>query len=758
LVNLRSDYDVVIAGAGTGGFGAAVQAARLGMTVLLLEETDWIGGQMTAAAVTSMDEGPMHKTRPYVLVRERGIYSEFSDAVLAAYKERGMNANRAYWNARLSMEPRTGQEVLYRMLHEARTNTTALHVLLRTKVTAVRRTGNKVTGVQIAINEPGGAHKEVRSKILIDATEWGDVLSLTGVPYRVGNCTSDAVDTNRLVQKITWTAVIKEYARGMPAELLLTKPPPNYAAAEKLFLKSVVPGKNPQPNAEPWDFERFIGYRGMPDSDQPSARGFTRTHMNYCNDYPITTLDLENLQSRELTGREAALRTLNLLYYVQHVLGKTNWSVAVDEGYDTPYNRERVDRWVADQPEMAPYRTILYHFSIIPYVRESKRMIGMHTLVSSEIERRPRSPRMFETSIALGDYAVDLHGSAQPKYLELNLDKLEDIPKVFGERGWGPFAIPFECLIPEKLEGFLAAEKNFSQSRLANGATRLQPSTMLIGQAIGTIAGLSIQNDIEPRQLDPVLVQRLLLAAGDTLQIVPLLDVSKSAPEWPAIQLVTVRGLMSLRDGKFEPAAPLKSEDLQAIMEKLFGKTAEITEPIRRGALAGILAPIMRAGRVPLVQPVAAGETAVTRLEAAQVFADFLEAQALARLTRKEQTMRWTSIVNATPLTRNDMAPSLENDVQCLARAGIIVSPDYWIENALEGKSCDGKMVRMLLERTAKKLHPASSDKDVFEVCLDAGLFQSPDYWVKSAVEGGRCSGLFVGTVIRRIAERIENP
>ena len=54
---LRERYDVVIAGAGMGGVGAAVQAARLGASVLLLEETDWIGGQAMAAGVTSMDEG-----------------------------------------------------------------------------------------------------------------------------------------------------------------------------------------------------------------------------------------------------------------------------------------------------------------------------------------------------------------------------------------------------------------------------------------------------------------------------------------------------------------------------------------------------------------------------------------------------------------------------------------------------------------------------------------------------------------------------
>src|SRR5687768_9997628 len=63
---VRGRYDVVIAGAGTGGCGAAIQAAQLGASVLLLEETDYIGGQMNAAGVTSMDEGG-------TLVRDRGI-------------------------------------------------------------------------------------------------------------------------------------------------------------------------------------------------------------------------------------------------------------------------------------------------------------------------------------------------------------------------------------------------------------------------------------------------------------------------------------------------------------------------------------------------------------------------------------------------------------------------------------------------------------------------------------------------------------
>jgi hypothetical protein len=88
-------------------------------------------------------------------------------------------------------------------------------------------------------------------------------------------------------------------------------------------------------------------------------------------------------------------------------------------------------------------------------------------------------------------------------YLELDLDHEEDIPHKFGERGVGPFAIPFECFIPEKIDGFLPAEKNISQSRMVNGATRLQPHTMLMGQAAGAIAALAIEKGIQPRALDP---------------------------------------------------------------------------------------------------------------------------------------------------------------------------------------------------------------------------------------------------------------
>jgi len=596
---LKPRYDVVIAGAGTGGCGAAIQAARMGCSVLLLEETDWIGGQMNAAAVTSMDEG-------VTLCRERGLYRELCGLIAAYYQPLGITCETAYWFSHVCVEPRVGRNILHIMLADAR-GQGALDLALRTRVTKVLKNGDTVTGVGV---DCIGETRTVQSRILIDATECGDVLPLTGARYRVGNCLSDAINPAQHVQDNTWTAVVKQYPNGVPPALLITNPPPGYTeAVHKSFLKSLVLGEGHQSHTNrPYNFATFIGYRGMPDSSRSGdAPPITRTHLNFNNDYPNDVGDLENSDKRLKTLRAMRLKTLHLIYYIQHTLGKTDWAVADDEGYDTPYNRAQIDAWLAEQPELAPYRPVFYHFPVMAYARESRRIVGLHTLTAKEIERYPGQPVRFASCVALGDYGVDLHGSKTAKYLEADLDKPEDIPdERFGSRGIGPFAIPFECFIPERIDGFLPAEKNLSQSRLANGATRLQPHTLLMGQAVGAIAALAVQNNVQPRQLDPVLVQLALLAAGDTLFLTPVADIRQSNPDWKSVQLALTHSLLIMKDRSFEPNKPLTAGELDAALKLLSDD---------KNLLPSLSLPL-------------------SRLEAARAFSAFLEQRAHVRLKR----------------------------------------------------------------------------------------------------------------------------
>lgn len=530
---LKEAYEVIVAGAGTGGCAAAVQAARMGRPVLLLEETDWIGGQMNAAAVTSMDEAG-------ALVRERGIYREWCGLIASHYQPLGIHHLTAYWNNSVCVEPRVGRHLLHVLLGDAR-GQGVLDLALRSRVTKVLKNGETVTGVEVeSITEQGRTLRTIECRVLIDATEWGDVIPLTGARYRVGNCTSDAIDPARRVQDNTWTAVIRHYPEGVPAELRMMEPPPGYTEkVEANFARTLVDGDGMGGKDRPWTWHRFIGYRGMPDSSRPTGNspGITRTHLNFNNDHPSNVAEIENPAQRAATGRAMRLKTLHLLYFIQHALGKTGWAVANDEGFDSPHNRAGIDAWIAERPDLAPYRPILYHFSIIPYTRESRRIIGLHTLRASEIDRNPGPPVQFPNTVALGDYPVDMHGSMSKQWLELELEDESDIPHDFGQRGRGPFAIPFESFIPETVDGFLAAEKNISQSRMANGATRLQPSTMLMGQAVGAIAALAIAEKVQPRALDPLLVQRALLEAGSTLAIQRIPDARWGSPEWRAKQL-----------------------------------------------------------------------------------------------------------------------------------------------------------------------------------------------------------------------------
>ena len=52
------------------------------------------------------------------------------------------------------------------------------------------------------------------------------------------------------------------------------------------------------------------------------------------------------------------------------------------------------------------------------------------------------------------------------------------------------------CLIPEKIDNFIVAEKSISVTNIANGTNRLQPVILQIGQAVGVMAALSTQEDI----------------------------------------------------------------------------------------------------------------------------------------------------------------------------------------------------------------------------------------------------------------------
>ncbi len=512
-----SSYSVVVAGAGTGGISAAIQAARMGSNVLLTEETDLLGGQIGAAAVTSTDIGSWKWNS--------GLSEEYITKVKEYYAQKGLSPGTCYFMPNtVCPEPHVARKILGDMVK----NEPNITLAYNTKITKVNKDGSQITGVEL------NNQTTISTRLVIDATEYGDILPLAQADYRYGNATNTSPNPNACIQDITYLAVVKKYPTGVPEELKIKTPPPGYDASTRQKFASIVTrnGSESFNGQYPYSVSLHNAYRGMPNSSSTSS-DITKTGINWANDFAIPNAQsyLEDPIARKNANCNAKLHTLQFIYYLQTELGLSDWSVATEEGYDTPYNRSQA---CSNIP--AELKALEYNLPVIPYVREARRMIGLTTLTAKDIYRTgnpKRAIRIIPTSIAVGDYHTDLHNCNTDNTLETIFENKSD------NSGTGPFQIPIESLISNNIDGLIAAEKNISVSRLVNGAARLQPITMATGQAAGALAALSAANQIKPRDVNPVAVQSVLLSAGSILY--PAFDIYPTHPLFRPIQLSLLR-------------------------------------------------------------------------------------------------------------------------------------------------------------------------------------------------------------------------
>lgn len=502
--------------------------------------------------------------------QQSGIYKEFIDRIRNYYDLRGKSMGTCYWDSRsLAFEPHIGQEAFVNMINEARRKG-VLDFMMRSEITAVQKNGNTVTGVSLKAGD--GSRRNYTCSVLIDATEYGDILPLAKTQYRAGNTPSKFLDTNAMIQDITWVVILHKYNGGVPQHLKPRTPLPGYDLAKRNYESYVTPEgynfKNVYPVQLPVNFMTHNAYRGLPDSTNPysytadkDTRPYiTKTSVNWGNDYPGTYgwngrrgLPVSYLEDKNLrlqVERDALIKTLHFIYYVQNELGE-EWSVADDE-YK---NRILPDAAKGLPPE---WQEIARRMPPIPYVRESRRIIGSHILTSHELLRNSLSyrdghtSREFKDAIAIGGYILDLHGANTDADMEWEFEERAQTSII--NRPRGPFQVPMSILIPSDTDGLLAAEKNLSMSRLAAGALRLQPITMMTGQAAGALAAVSVREGKQPREVHPMRVQWELLKSGVSLSLCKYADVPPEHSLNKTIQLSNMYGLVEPNEYPHAPS------------------------------------------------------------------------------------------------------------------------------------------------------------------------------------------------------------
>ncbi len=191
------ETEILIAGGGLGGVAAALAALKLGRKVILTEETDWIGGQLTAQAVPP-DENPWIESiggsNTYQRLREgiRAYYRQHYPLLPEAREIVHLNPGNGNVSA-LCHEPRVALAVLESLLQPFPAGR-QLTLLLRHRPVSAETAAPAGTGagsdrVQTVtfMDEETGAQVVIRAAMVLDATELGDLLELAGVEHVVGS-------------------------------------------------------------------------------------------------------------------------------------------------------------------------------------------------------------------------------------------------------------------------------------------------------------------------------------------------------------------------------------------------------------------------------------------------------------------------------------------------------------------------------------------------------------------------------------------
>ncbi len=538
--------DVLIVGGGTGGCAAAIAACRAGKRVIMTEPCEWIGGQLTSQAVPP-DENrwiEMHGgTETYQAFRRavRSYYQHHYPLKAAARRDFTLNPGTGFVS-RICHEPKVSYAALCQMLAPFESQG-LLRIFRYVQPSAADVLQDFVRGVTFASAHDGDTFT-VTAPFILDATELGDLLPLTGCEFVVGAESRDETGEMHAkpgpanpdnIQAITWCFAMghdplpgadhtidrpRQYERwrdytpdiepAWPGKLFswtdcypfTLEPRHNF-----LFREEYDPAAG-RDGQSYWGYRQIVGARNW-DADHPPHEA---TMVNWpMNDYIEADLMSDDPSERQRALNESRQLSLSLLYWLQteapnHTTG--------GQGYPGLYPRGDA---TGTNDGLAQY----------PYIRESRRIRARFTvkeqhtgtMMRTGLNRLPGQPdnpellgkrgEHFADSVGIGHYRIDLH-------ISTGGDNYIDVSSL-------PFQIPLGALVPVRLRNLLPACKNIGTTHITNGCYRLHPVEWNIGESAGALAAFCLDHSLEPGQVldsDDLLAsfQKTLVAAGVRLE------------------------------------------------------------------------------------------------------------------------------------------------------------------------------------------------------------------------------------------------
>lgn len=501
--------DLVIVGGGLGGCAAAIAALRNGLSVVLTEESDWLGGQLTSQGVPPDEHRWIESSGANQSYREfrsriRRFYRDHYPLTPAARDNPTLNPGNGNVS-RLCAEPRVSLAVLENWLSPFIASG-QLTVLLDHVPTAADVDGDQVAAVTVRSTQ-SAEDRILRGSYFVDATELGDLLPLAATEFVTGSEarsetnelhaaeTADpdnqqaftmcfAVDhlagethtIDRPEEYAFWRDFVPQLTPPWPGRLLdFTYTHPRSGKPKRLGFDPAG-GRSVGGTLNLWTYRRII-------DDSLFRPGHFKSDISLINwpqnDYLLGNLIGVSERDRQQHIQRAKQLSLSLLYWLQTEAPRP------DGGTGFPGLRLRADLMGTEDG-----------LAKSPYVRESRRIRAQFTVLEEHVGRENRAlvtgepldqvqAKRFEDSVGVGSYAIDLHPSTGG-------DNYIDFESL-------PFQIPLGALLPVRMQNLLPACKNIGATHITGGCYRLHPVEWGIGEAVGCLVSFAVAKKTQPQ-------------------------------------------------------------------------------------------------------------------------------------------------------------------------------------------------------------------------------------------------------------------
>jgi hypothetical protein len=525
-------YDLVIYGGTSGAVAAAVQAKKMGKTVVVVSPDKHLGG-LSAGGLGWTDTGDKsviggvardfyHRIWQHYERPESWRQQQKSD-----YGNKGQGTpaidgvNRTMW----IFEPHAAEKVFEDLVREHQIP--VLRDEWRDRAKGVKKSGARIT----AITTLSG--KTYTGKMFLDATYEGDLMAAAGIDYHVGRESRaqyseelNGVQTGVLHHRhhfgVLKTKVSPYVVPGDPKSGVLprisTAHPGEFGAADKklqayCFRMCLTDDpSNRVPFAKPAGYdasqyelllriyaagwtETFGKFDPIPNrkTDTNNHGPFSTDNIGMNYDYP----DASYARRREII-REHETYQQGWLYFIAN-----DPRVPADV-------REKMSRWGLAKDEFKDNGNWPHQI----YVREARRMIGAYVMTENELLKRRPTPE----SVGMGSYAMDSHNVQRYITPEGYVQNEGDI----GVSTKGPYAIAYGSLTPKKSQcENLLVPVCVSSSHIAYGSIRMEPVFMILGQSAATAAVMAIDSKIAVQDVPYAALRTRLLADGQVLETPP---------------------------------------------------------------------------------------------------------------------------------------------------------------------------------------------------------------------------------------------